>query len=235
MIKDVEDKLKTIPDFFTKRNQSFQHMLHQALSTITPPSASSNNTNNQNNINALRHIAILIYKITLLQMYQILWITYFKSGMGQLIVQSQDRPMYLTHIAIWPKQIKTLVQSTTMNKTIENEACMTFVNNNIRQLDMHLKQYELQLKIQTTNFYGYTVTIQQTIEAYIKQNLLHLHMEIEHQIELIHYDYHIRALKLEYFRLKPNTYQVYLFFCSKKFSVTYILGAINETNLSKQI
>ncbi|CAF4616110.1 unnamed protein product, partial [Rotaria magnacalcarata] len=29
----------------------------------------------------------------------------------------------------------------------------------------------------------------------------------KHQVELIHYDYHIRALKLEYFQHKPNEYQ----------------------------
>ena len=176
MIKDIENKLKTIPDFLTKRNQSFQNMLHQALSTITivPSASSSNKIDNQNNIKALRHIAILIYKITLIQMYQILWITYLKSGIGQLIVQSQEQSMYSTHIPIWPKHIKTLIQSTittTINKTLGNEDCMTFVNHHIHQLDMQLKQYELQLKIQTTNFHGYTLTVQQTIETYIKQNI----------------------------------------------------------------
>jgi len=37
-------------------------------------------------------------------------------------------------------------------------------------------------------------------------------MEIEHKIELIHHDYHIQALKFEYFRHKPNEYQVCFFF-----------------------
>ena len=55
------------------------------------------------------------------------------------------------------------------------------------------------------------MTIQKFIETYIEQNLHSLRMEIEHQVELIHYDYHIRALKLEYCRHKPNQYQVCLF------------------------
>jgi hypothetical protein len=210
MMKDIEDKIKKIPDFLTKRNQSFQQMLHQALSTITI--ASSNKNDNKNHMETLRHIAILIYKIILIQMYQILWKTYLKSGMGQLIIQSQDRSMYSTRLELWPKQIKTMIQSTTMNKTIENEVCVAFVNNNLHELDKQLKQYEVELKIQITNFNGYTFTIQQTIGTYIKQNLLSLHMEIEHKIELVHYDYHIRALKLEYFRQNPNSYQVYILY-----------------------
>ncbi|CAF4185815.1 unnamed protein product [Rotaria sordida] len=32
-------------------------------------------------------------------------------------------------------------------------------------------------------------------------------METEHKIQLIHYDYHIQALKLEYYRHDPNVYQ----------------------------
>jgi CCR4-NOT transcriptional regulation complex NOT5 subunit len=145
-------------------------------------------------------------------MYQILCKTYLKSVMGQLIIQSQDRSMYSTRLELWPKQIKTMIQSTTMNKTIENEVCVAFVNNNLHELDKQLKQYEVELKIQITNFNGYTFTIQQTIGTYIKQNLLSLHMEIEHKIELVHYDYHIRALKLEYFRQNPNSYQVYILY-----------------------
>ncbi|CAF5067097.1 unnamed protein product, partial [Rotaria magnacalcarata] len=44
--------------------------------------------------------------------------------------------------------------------------------------------------------------------AYIEQNLnSSLSKKIEHQVELIHYDYHIRALELEYFQHKPNEYQ----------------------------
>ncbi|CAF2107397.1 unnamed protein product, partial [Rotaria magnacalcarata] len=44
--------------------------------------------------------------------------------------------------------------------------------------------------------------------AYIEQNLnSSLSKKIEHQVELIHYDYHIRTLKSEYFQHKPNEYQ----------------------------
>ncbi|CAF1927927.1 unnamed protein product [Rotaria magnacalcarata] len=56
--------------------------------------------------------------------------------------------------------------------------------------------------------------------TYIKQNLdLSLHKKIEHQVELIYYDYYIRALKLEYHRHKSNEYQKQLMIriCQSKY------------------
>ncbi|CAM4851783.1 unnamed protein product, partial [Rotaria magnacalcarata] len=47
----------------------------------------------------------------------------------------------------------------------------------------------------------------------------HTLKKIEHQVELIHYDYHIQALKLEYFQHKPNEYQKQLMIhiCQSKY------------------
>ncbi|CAF4148954.1 unnamed protein product, partial [Rotaria sordida] len=44
-------------------------------------------------------------------------------------------------------------------------------------------------------------------------------MEIEHEIELVHYDYHIQAIKQEYDRLHPNAYQKKIFkqLCHSKY------------------
>jgi hypothetical protein len=204
-LKDVNVEIEKIPNYLTKKNKSFKQMLNQALSTMKITTANNNN----NQMEELRKIAILIYKIMVIQSYHALWATYLKAGIGQLINQSQqDKSIYPTNISIWPKVIKKMIELTENNKTNENEICMAFVNNNLRQLDNQLKQHEAELKIQTTNFKDYTLAIQQMIEPYIKQNLSGLYMEIEHKIQLIHYDYHIQALKVEYFRQNPNEYQV---------------------------
>ena len=75
-------------------------------------------------------------------------------------------------------------------------------------MECRLKTYQNELNIKANNFPGYTLSIQQIIETYIEQNLDRLRMEVEHRVELVHYDYRIRALKLEYFRHQPNEYQV---------------------------
>ncbi|CAF4696475.1 unnamed protein product, partial [Rotaria sp. Silwood2] len=84
---------------------------------------------------------------------------------------------------------------------------MNLVNIKLCELDNQLKQYQAELNKIRNGFYGYTLQHQHLIERYIEQNMSSLRMEIEHKIELIHYDYHIQALKLQYLRHNPNNYQ----------------------------
>jgi len=204
-MKDIQAEIEKIPNYLTKRNKSFQQIIHEVQSRIT---ATANATDR---LEELRKIAILLYKIMILQPYNILWTTYLRSGLGELIIlsqqqQQQQQLLYSTNIPIWPKEIKTLLQLT--NETNENEIYFNFVKKQLDELDHQLKQYQTELNIKANNFYGYTLTIQKILETYIEQNLQSFRMKIEHQIELIHYDYHIRALQLEIFRHKPNADQV---------------------------
>ena len=207
-LKHIQDAIEKIPDYLTKRNSSFQQMLHQALSTMTISTVDKNKSTHFQDLS--RHIAILNYKIMLIQAHHTLWTTYLKSGTGQLIVQSQvDLLFYSTTVSIWPKQIKTLSQLTNDKKTDREHDCyLKFVQNHLYELEQRLEQLQTEFKLKTNNFQAFTLTTQKLIEAYIERNLQLVRMETAHQIELIHYDYHIRALKLEYLRHQPNQYQV---------------------------
>jgi len=205
LLKDIQADIDQIPNYLTKRNKSFQQIIHHVQSTITTTvTVTANKTNHGVE---LRKIAILIYKIMVIQTYHLLWIAYLRSGLGELIIPSKEQLLYSTTIPIWPKEIKTLLQLTKKTNK-DNEIYLNFVNDHLHTLDHQLKQYQTELNIKANNFYGYTLTIQEILETYIEQNLQSFRMKIEHQIELIHYDYHIRALKLEFFRHKPNTDQV---------------------------
>ncbi|CAF1493907.1 unnamed protein product [Rotaria sordida] len=204
IMKEIKDQLEIIPNYLTKQNISFKELMHQTLSSIIRTAEKSNN-----NIDELRKIAILLYKIMVIQTYQYLWKTYLKSGTGQLIIpyETKQRLSYPTTLSIWPKEIKAIVLSNKKDKTNENEICLKFVNNQLNELQRQLKQYQQELNIKANNFQGYTLSIQEIIITYIEQNLnSSLSKKIEHQVELIHYDYHIQALKLEYFQHKPNEY-----------------------------
>jgi hypothetical protein len=208
IMKEIRDQLEIIPNYLTKPNISFKELIHQVLSSITTAEKSNNNANN---MNELRKIAILLYKIMVIQTYQHLWTTYLKSGTGQLIIPSEikQKLSYSTTLPIWPKEIKTIVLSNNKGKTNENEICLKFVNEQLNELQRHLRSYQQELNIHANNYQGYTLSIQEMLMTYIEQNLnSSLHKKIEHQVELIHYDYHIRALKLEYFQLQPNQYKV---------------------------
>ncbi|CAF5071144.1 unnamed protein product, partial [Rotaria socialis] len=77
-----------IPDYLTKKNKSFKEMIHQILSSITTTTTTTEEKSN-NNTNELRRIAILIYKIMVIQSYRYLWKNYLKSGTGQLFIRSK--------------------------------------------------------------------------------------------------------------------------------------------------
>ncbi|CAF1390351.1 unnamed protein product [Adineta steineri] len=206
LLKEIKIDIDKIPNYLTKHNKSFKQLLHQALSTTTP-------LDDTDNREELRQISILIYKIMLIQWYQLLWAVYFKSGMGQLIIQPKKQLTYSTNVSIWPKEIKTMLQlSKNMRKTNEKEICLKSVNDHLNELDRQLKQYQMKLNVKTNNFQGYTLIIQQMIETYIEQNHHDVRIKTEHKIELIQYDYHIQALKLEYFGQNPNASQVCHFY-----------------------
>jgi len=127
--------------------------------------------------------------------------------------------------------LKTLLQLE-KNNCNENEIYLHFVEKQLHELEYQLKQIENQLNIKANNFHGYTLSIRKMIETYIEQHLQSFRMPIEHQIDLIHCDYQIRALKIEYFRHNPTTHQV-SYFISFSFLLSIILGTNNETNMSK--
>ena len=212
IMKEIRDQLEIIPNYLTKQNISFKELMHRVLSSIT---AAQESKKNNNSIDELRKIANVLYKIMVIQTYQYLWKTYFKSGTGQLIIPSETKQKlsYATTLPIWPKEIKTIVLSNNKGKTNENEICLKFVNEQLNELQRHLKSYQQELNIHANNYQGYSLSIQEMLMAYVEQNLNDsLHKKIEHQVEMIYYDYHIRALKLEYFQQQPNEYQVCCFF-----------------------
>ncbi|CAF1518041.1 unnamed protein product, partial [Rotaria magnacalcarata] len=222
ILKEIRDQLEIIPNYLTKQNISFKKSMHQVLSSMITAATTENSNKNVNSIDELRKIAILLYKIMVIQTYQYLWETYFKSGTGQLMIPSETKQklFYSTTLSIWPKEIKTIALSNKKDKTNENEICLKFTNGHLYALKNHLKEYQQELNIKANNYPGYTLSIQEIIETYIEENLnASLYKKIQHQVALIHYDYHIRALKLEYLRHKPNEYQKQLMIqiCQSKY------------------
>ena len=141
----------------------------------------------------LRKIAILIYKIMMIQTYQLLWVTCLKFFMGQLIMPSKTQPSYWTSLPIWPEDVKAIVLSTNIDKANEHECCLKFVDGHLRELEHQLKQYQTQLNIKANHLQSYTVLTQKTMETYIEQHLHCIRIEIEPKVELVVYDYHIQA------------------------------------------
>ena len=198
LLPKIKFDMERIPDYLTKHNTSFKKMLIQAVSVATAsPGADHSPT-----IDELRKIALVIYRIMTIQTYRLLWTAYLLSGTGQLITPSTTKPAYSTTAAIWPKEIKTAT------KTDENDPCLKLVNDHLQALDDQFKKSQIDLNLKANDFPGYSLPMQKIMEAYIEQNLSSFQREIEHQVELVHYDYHIQGLKLGYLQQNPNNYQV---------------------------
>ncbi|CAF5220665.1 unnamed protein product [Rotaria magnacalcarata] len=141
-------------------------------------------------------------------MYRRLWTIYLKSGMGQLINQSKIQCNYPVDVKIWPEEVKNILSSREINKRNEHKICSQFVKCCLRKFNDQLEQYHMKWHKETDHFHGYTYQILQLFENYMKQYLRPLCLKIEHKIEVLHYDYHIQAIKHEYNRHNPNEYQV---------------------------
>jgi hypothetical protein len=202
--KQILTNMNLCPMYLTKRNESFQQLMHGALSALNVAVINDNREK-------LRKVAICIYKIMFIRTYQALWTTYQKAVVGQWMDSSVEQVIYATNLPILPKEIKHLLTLAKLNGADEKEVGRRFVEDTLNELENLSKQYQMELNTRSNHFTNYTLTIQRMIEIYIEQNL-HCHrMNIEHQIELVYHDYHIQALQLEYERHRPNAAQVCLF------------------------
>ena len=201
LLKDMIPNLDQVPSYLRKCHSPVQEMLPQTLiSTATPI--------RNEKIEALRKILLIMHKIKVLQLYQNLWTTYLKAGTGQLMRSSQEPFVYAIDQAIWPKVIKQRVTSKVTSKSAMTETCLNFVQQSLEILRTHLQQYQLELDLKIKQSQDYSFAMQQALENYFEQHLQQLRRQIEHEIQLAHYDYHIGAIKLEYRRHQPNPYQV---------------------------
>ena len=218
-VKQILIDVNKLPTYLTKRNESFRQVIHQALSIMGLSAA-------KDNMDRLRKIAVSIYQMMFIQAYHALWTTYLTSGRGQLIRPSTEQVMYAVNLPIWPKEITRLVRSTKTKGVNEEEVCLQLVEHALHGLAHQLQQYQTELNIKAHTITNYTLTVHKMIETYIRQNLCSFRMNIEHQIELVSYDYHIQALKLEYERQHPTALQVCLFdshkFTPLSFQCTFI-------------
>ena len=94
IIKNIRDEINRISIYhLTKKNNSFKQLIHQVLSIVAMVSTN-------HNVEELRQIAILMNKMIFIQTHSKLWTTYLKSGIGQLMVLSQEQFIYPTNISI---------------------------------------------------------------------------------------------------------------------------------------
>jgi hypothetical protein len=189
---------KPVPDYLLKANKSFEKLIYPLLPKTTTTS---------NIVEDLRQVAILIHQIMSSHILHSLWTTYLKSGMGELKGQQQ---LTQASVLFWPLKVKSMVTKDIRAGTNEHDACMTFVQKRLSELEENMKQYRTELNVRESRLHGYTQAIRRAIETFVQQGVDSLQRDIEHKIVLVQFDYNDRVLELEYLHHNPNEDQVRL-------------------------
>ena len=208
-----------IPYYLSKQNQSFQTKIYSILPETK-------------NLEKFRCIAISMYKIFAIEIFDKLWKIYQQLTMGQLQIPSL--PIQITneiHPKICPKEILSLVKQHYGNqypKTKEEEEnlCLKLIHDCLCLLHEKSEEYRRELRSYACPLSDYTPEMEQTIENFVQQGLIYLRSEIDCQIALFQYYYIDEILKRQYLSQHPNDPQVnvssvvssfiFLLFCTNK-------------------
>jgi hypothetical protein len=144
-----------VPNYLLDSNKAFEKTITPLLPTMTT-----------SDLQEFRYVAILMHKIILLDIIHSLWITYRKSGMGDLPSMLQANH---SNTNVWPTEVQSLIKQKQIQNINEDEACLMFVNNCLQKLNDKNQEYRKELHFRTSRLRNYTPRIQQTMEKYIEQ------------------------------------------------------------------
>ncbi|CAF4336398.1 unnamed protein product [Rotaria magnacalcarata] len=189
--------INQVPSYLCSSNESFKETIHDIRPKI-----------GQNHLEELRHVAILMYKMLLIEKLQILWITYRKSGMGEL---QQSRSTKDVGLKIWPFEICSRIKHVENANITDDEKCHLFVDHCQKKLNDQNEIYRNQLRYRTSHIVDYTSPMELTIENFVKQGFMYQRIEYDCQIALVQYHYTDAVLKRQYLIENPNENQIQLF------------------------
>ncbi|CAF4845295.1 unnamed protein product [Rotaria socialis] len=186
-----------VPPYLCSSNESFKETIHDIRPKIS-----------QNHLEELRHVAILMYKMLLIEKLQTLWITYRKSGMGEF---QQTRSTNEVSLKIWPFEICSRIKYIENANTSADEKCQLFVDHCQKKLNDQNEIYRNQLRYRTSHIMDYTSAMELTIENFVKQRFRYQSIEYDCQISLVQYHYTDAVLKRQYLIEHPNENQIQIF------------------------
>ena len=190
-----------IPYYLSTANESFQTKVYSVLPKTQ-------------NLKKIRSIAILMYKILVIEIFVQLWKVYQQLNIGQLQIIALPIQM-INGICpkICPKEILSLVKEQYKNeypktKEEEEKLCFKLINDCLCLLHDKSEEYRHELRSYGCSLSDYTPEIEQTIENFVQQGLIYLRSEIDCQIALFQYYYVDEILQRQYLSQNPTDPQV---------------------------
>lgn len=196
-----------IPSYLTKRKNEFAQLLIELLGEMQLEI-------NKEHKDCLRTISIAMYKIMYLQSYQALWTTYLNSGIGNMTNDDNKSNEGLERMCRWPMEVKNITKSIKSKYMSEDQLCMAIVMNVLYELKDKLEKMGKDLNVKINLIHQYTLDIGRKLKAYIVDNMRLFRLHLEHRMEVIYYEYHIEALKVEFYRHQPCSSHVCMIYSS---------------------
>ncbi|CAF3873658.1 unnamed protein product [Rotaria sp. Silwood1] len=186
-----------VPQYLNHTNDSFQKIIHSIRPTMTV-----------NRLEELRHIAILMYKLFLLEKLELLWTMYRRSGTGNLELST---PIEQMNRNIWPKEVRTRIELIHNKHISNNDLYLTFVQHCLGKLYEKNEECQRQLRYRTGHLVDYTWAMEETIKKFVQQGFMYQSVEYACQIALVQYNYREAMAKQQFLHENPNQNQIKLF------------------------
>ncbi|CAF4782263.1 unnamed protein product [Rotaria sp. Silwood1] len=183
-----------VPQYLNHTNDSFQKIIHSIRPTMTV-----------NRLEELRHIAILMYKLFLLEKLELLWTMYRRSGTGNLELST---PIEQMNRNIWPKEVRTRIELIHNKHISNNNLYLTFVEQCLGKLYEKNEECQRQLRYRTGHLVDYTWAMEETIKKFVQQGFMYQSVEYACQIALVQYNYREAMAKRQFLHENPNQNQV---------------------------
>ncbi|CAF1164057.1 unnamed protein product [Rotaria sordida] len=194
IIKMCEQSWKDI--LTTAPTMQYLSQIHSIRPTIT-----------SNHLEELRSIAILMYKIFLLEKLYSLWTIYRKLGKGELELLQRTKPLTMN---IWPFEVHLRLKHIQQTNIYDGDTYRMFVDHCLKKLNEKIEECRSQLRYRTSHMIDDTLNIKETIEKFVQQGFMYRCLEYDCQIELIQYYYTDRILKRQYLSENTNEKQIQL-------------------------
>lgn len=199
----IRENIEDITNRFNRRDGPFRQLIDQVVLISNHASMCSKKKKE-----GLHKIVKLQLKLKLISMYQRLWTSYLDSGTGKLSIVDEIHP---TNLCVWPKEVKQIILPLAKGSNDVGRMSIDFITQHLEELDRRYKRCQLDLTAMIDQINLLSPMAHEAIEKYIEERLASIHHDIGHQIELLPYDYHIRALKVIFLQHQPNSSQVNLF------------------------
>lgn len=163
----------------------------------------------------LAAIANLMYKIKHLDLIESLWLSFRKSGTGDILTAMEN-----VHInrSVWStKFINRMMDFYGHDQHIEDNKdkyCLKLINYCLQQLEQRKQEYHQQLTMKTSYLFGYTSVLEYYLQQCVESALIYRRIETERDIALVYFKYINVLLRRAYLAQFPSSIQVKCFsFC----------------------